>query len=133
MRCLGVLPQSGHAFDGSGTVPAKCRGIQTLIGLAIAVLLEFFNAEDFFQRCLRFEGANGMGLALAICALVSQFVMLPAMNDLVKAREEQKVGQPIHHPAPNELATEDSTHINEVFMLYTFLYLDLQKGANGDP
>ncbi|CAK8989267.1 Ribosomal oxygenase 1 (Bifunctional lysine-specific demethylase and histidyl-hydroxylase NO66) (Histone lysine demethylase NO66) [Durusdinium trenchii] len=79
------------------------QGIQTLIGLAIAVLLEFFNAEDFFQRCLRFEGANGMGLALAICALVSQFVMLPAMNDLVKAREEQKVGQPIHHPAPNEL------------------------------
>ena len=29
------------------------------------------------------------------------------MNDLVKAREEQRVGQPIHHPAPGELASED--------------------------
>lgn len=32
-----------------------------------------------------------MGLALAIAALVSQLVMLPGMNGLIRAREEQKV------------------------------------------
>lgn len=81
--------------------------VQTLIGLAFAIPLDYFNAELYLRKALNFNSENGMGLALAIAALVSQLVMLPGMNGLIRAREEQKVGQPIHHPAPGELASED--------------------------
>eukprot|EP00435_Cladocopium_sp_Y103_P045060 s787_g12.t2 len=81
------------------------------IGLAFAIPLDYFNAELYLRKALNFNtvglSQNGMGLALAIAALVSQLVMLPGMNGLIRAREEQKVGQPIHHPAPGELASED--------------------------
>ena len=83
------------------------QGVQTLIGLAIAIPLEYFHAEAFLQKILNFSSENGNGLALAVAALVTQLVMLPGMNGLIRAREEQKVGQPIHHPAPGELASED--------------------------
>ncbi|CAE7253553.1 unnamed protein product [Symbiodinium natans] len=83
------------------------QGVQTLIGLAGALLLEFLDAETWLRDALRFTPKNGAGLTLAVVALVSQLVMLPGMNNLIKAREEQKVGQPVHHPAPGELASED--------------------------
>mmetsp|Transcript_4120 Transcript_4120/g.13219 ORF Transcript_4120/g.13219 Transcript_4120/m.13219 type:complete len:128 (+) Transcript_4120:241-624(+) len=40
--------------------------------------------------------------------------MLPAMSELVKAHANQNVGQPVHHPAPGELASED----DRVLFLY---------------
>lgn len=80
--------------------------VQTLIGLAIAIPLDLFHCEERLRPLLRFTPANGAGLTLALCALLSQLVMLPGMNGLIRAREDLKVGQPVHHPAPGELKTE---------------------------
>mmetsp|Transcript_23906 Transcript_23906/g.68397 ORF Transcript_23906/g.68397 Transcript_23906/m.68397 type:complete len:222 (+) Transcript_23906:53-718(+) len=82
--------------------------VQTLLGLALAALLEWAGAEEWLRGVFKLDGSQrSLGVAMAIVALVSQFVMLPAMHLLVKSRQEQKVGQPIHHPAPNELGSED--------------------------
>eukprot|EP00438_Fugacium_kawagutii_P021785 Skav236013 [mRNA] locus=scaffold3189:63752:66422:- [translate_table: standard] len=94
--------------------------VQTFIGLAIAFPLEYFDAEQHLRSILSFSKDDGPGLALAITALVSQLVMLPGMNGLIRAREEQKVGQPIHHPAPGELATEDDRRILFLYKLRAF-------------
>ncbi|CAJ1450463.1 unnamed protein product [Effrenium voratum] len=77
------------------------------MGLVGAGILELLHAEEHLETWLRLDGPKKAGLALAVVALVSQFVMIPAMNELVKARAAHGCGQPIHHPAPGELATED--------------------------
>ena len=111
VRSSAVMLQTSKYKSAIPTPPTgsvwSFQGVQTLIGLAIAIPLEYFHAEAFLQKILNFSSENGNGLALAVAALVSQLVMLPGMNGLIRAREEQKVGQPIHHPAPGELASED--------------------------
>jgi hypothetical protein len=82
--------------------------IQTLIGLGGAFFLQHFDAETRLRNILMFDGSSrSFGISLAIVALVAQFVMLPAMEQLVQGRKIHGVGHPIHHPAPKELNSED--------------------------
>eukprot|EP00658_Telonema_sp_P-2_P046752 TRINITY_DN3503_c0_g1_i3.p1 TRINITY_DN3503_c0_g1~~TRINITY_DN3503_c0_g1_i3.p1 ORF type:complete len:235 (+),score=53.52 TRINITY_DN3503_c0_g1_i3:269-973(+) len=82
--------------------------VQTGIGLAGALALEWVGAEERVAAALRLNGSGrSIGIAVAVVALVAQLVMIPGMKHLIDARATYKVGQPVHHPAPRELGSEE--------------------------